>query len=55
MIDGALAAWFVLTAISVAYVAYDAFRNNPELTVMRWGWLLVTAYTGPLGASLYSW
>jgi hypothetical protein len=53
VIDGALVAWFALTAISVAYVAYDAFRNNPELTVMRWGWLLVTAYTGPLGASLY--
>ena len=53
MIDGALVVWFILTAISVAYVAYDAFRNNPELTVMRWGWLLVTAYTGLLGASLY--
>lgn len=28
MIDGALIVWFGLTAISVAYVAPDAFRNN---------------------------
>src|SRR6266511_2122931 len=45
--------WFALTLISVAYVAYDASANNPELTVMKWGWVLVTLYLGPVGAGLY--
>lgn len=53
LVDGALIAWFVLTGLSVLYVAWDAFTNNPELTVMKWGWLLVTLYTGPIGAALY--
>ncbi len=53
IIDTALVVWFILTALSVVYVAYDAYRNNPELKVMRWGWILVTAYTGVIGAALY--
>jgi hypothetical protein len=53
MIDIVLGAWFVLTAVSAAYVAWDASAHNPELTVMKWGWVLVTLYTGPLGAALY--
>lgn len=52
-IDNILVIWFVLTALSVVYVAWDALTNNPELTVMKWGWLLVTLYTGPIGAALY--
>ena len=52
-IDLVLLGWFALTAISVAYVAWDAYRNNPELTVMKWGWVLVTLYTGPVGLMLY--
>ncbi|MDQ6758469.1 MAG: DUF4396 domain-containing protein, partial [Acidobacteriota bacterium] len=53
-IDAALDVWFVLVALSVAYVAWDAFTRNPELRVMRYGWLLVTLYTGPVGAALYA-
>jgi len=52
-IDTILFVWFGLTAISALYVAWDAFTRNPELTVMKWGWLLVTLYTGPIGAALY--
>ncbi len=52
-IDGALLIWFTLTTISVVYVAWDAYHNNPELKVMRVGWILVTAYTGIIGAALY--
>ena len=52
-IDYALAVWFALAALSTAYVAYDQFRNNPEPTVMRWGFILVTLYMGPLGLLLY--
>lgn len=53
LIDSVLLIWFILTAVSVIYVTYDAFKNNPELKVMRWGWILVTAYTGVIGAALY--
>ena len=51
--DLVLLAWFSLTAVSVACVALDAYRSNPELTVMKWGWVLVTLYTGPVGLTLY--
>jgi hypothetical protein len=38
LVNGVLIAWFVMTAFSVVYVAYDAFIvGNPELTVMKWG------------------
>jgi hypothetical protein len=53
MIDAALAVWFILTGLSVAYVAWDAFTRNPELTVMKYGWVLVTLYAGPVAAALY--
>ncbi len=52
-IDYLLVAWFLLAAVSTAYVAWDQFRNNPEPTVMKWGFILVTLYMGPLGLLLY--
>jgi Domain of unknown function (DUF4396) len=53
MIEAALVVWFILTGLSVAYVAWDAFTRNPELTVMKYGWVLVTLYAGPVAAALY--
>jgi len=53
LINTVLIVWFSLTVLSVVYVAWDAFTSNPELTVMKWGWLLVTLYTGVIGATLY--
>jgi hypothetical protein len=52
MVDAVLIFWFILTGLSTAYVARDAFAKDPELTVMKWGWTLVTLYTGPIGAAL---
>jgi len=52
-VDIVLLVWFTLVALSVAYVAWDAWRNNPELTVMKWGWVLVTLYLGPVSLMLY--
>jgi hypothetical protein len=52
-IDVVVLLWIALTLASTAYVAWDAFANNPELTIMKWGWILVTLYTGLLGAALY--
>src|SRR3982074_2759293 len=51
--DYFLIAWFVVAALSTAYVAVDQFRNNPEPTVMKWGFILVTLYLGPFGLLLY--
>ena len=42
----------VLTALSVAFVAFD-IRNTPEHPVMKWAFVLFTAYSGPFGAFLY--
>jgi hypothetical protein len=52
-IDAALTVWFALTVPSVAYVAWDAFTNTPQPVIMKWGWLLMTLYTGPVGWALY--
>jgi len=38
VIDAALIVWFILTGVSVAYVAWDTFTRNPNLTVMKYGW-----------------
>lgn len=53
MIEIALMIWFALTALSVIYVAWDAQTRNPELGVMKLGWVLVTLYAGPVAAALY--
>lgn len=53
-IDYCLLVWFVLAALSTAYVAWDQFgRGNPEPAVMKWGFVLVTLYAGPFGLFLY--
>ena len=52
-IDYFLLVWFALAAASTLYVAVDQYRNNPEPIVMKWGFILVTLYTGPLGLLLY--
>ncbi|HEY1590844.1 MAG TPA: DUF4396 domain-containing protein [Solirubrobacteraceae bacterium] len=51
--DVLLYLWFASVLVSAVYVAFDAFTKNPELTVMKWGWVLVTLYIGPIGAALY--
>lgn len=52
-IDLVLIAWFALVAASVAYVGWDAWRRNPELKVMKLGWVLSTMFLGPVGLFLY--
>src|SRR3977135_4508551 len=52
-IDYLLVVWFLLAAASTAYVGWDQFRNNPEPVVMKWGFILVTLYMGPLALLLY--
>jgi FtsP/CotA-like multicopper oxidase with cupredoxin domain len=45
--------WLVIAVLSAGYVAVDQFRNNPEAPVMKWGFILVTLYMGPIGLLLY--
>jgi len=52
-IDYFLVVWFTLAIASTVYVAWDQYRNNPEPTVMKWGFILVTLYMGPFGLLLY--
>jgi FtsP/CotA-like multicopper oxidase with cupredoxin domain len=52
-IDTFLVAWFILVFASTLYVGWDQYRHNPEPTVMKWGFILVTLYMGPLGLLLY--
>jgi hypothetical protein len=52
-LDGALRLWFVLTALSVGILGTDVARTPAIATVMKWGWVLVVAYTGPVGLVIY--
>lgn len=52
MLEGIMLLWFLLTALSVLYVAIDIW-STPASVVLKWGFILLTAYTGPLGAFLY--
>ncbi|HEC18058.1 MAG TPA: DUF4396 domain-containing protein [Gammaproteobacteria bacterium] len=52
MLSGVMLLWFILTAISVLFVAIDSIKT-PESPVLKWGFILLTAYTGPVGAFLY--
>src|ERR1700731_1531690 len=52
VLDGVMLLWFLLTAVSLLFVAID-IRTTPESVVMKWGFVLLTAYTGVVGAFLY--
>ncbi len=52
-IDGALLLWFGLTVPAAFFAAYDLAVRTPAMTVMRWGWVLVILYTGPIGLVVY--
>jgi len=52
MLDGVMLLWFLLTAAALLFVAAD-IRTTPASPVLKWGFVLVTAYTGVIGAFLY--
>src|SRR5271170_6881811 len=52
MLDGIVLLWFVLAAESLLFVAID-IRTTPESPVMKWGFVLVSAFIGVVGAFLY--
>ena len=52
MLEGVMLLWFILAALALLFVAID-IRSTPESPVLKWGFVLLTAYTGVLGAFLY--
>jgi len=52
VIEGVMLLWFVLAGLSLLFVVLDV-RHIPTAPVMKWAFVLVTAYTGPVGAFLY--
>ncbi len=53
MITGIIIVWFIFTALSILFVAYDLIMNTPAMGVMKPGWVLVVLYTGPVGLFIY--
>ena len=49
MLDGVMLLWFILTGASVLFVAIDIWRT-PESNSLRWGFIILTIFSGPLGA-----
>ena len=45
--------WFFLVGLSLLYVLNDALRRLPVSWVQKLAWILVVAYTGPLGLIMY--
>ncbi len=52
MLDGIMLLWFILTGLSVLFVAIDVWRT-PEATALRWGFIILTVFAGPLAAIFY--
>ena len=52
-IDFIVHIWLIVALLSACFVGYDQFRHNPEAPVMKWGFVLVTLYMGPIGLLLY--
>ena len=52
MLSGVMLLWFILTALSFAFVAID-IRRTPESAVLKWGFVILTLFTGPIGTFFY--
>jgi Domain of unknown function (DUF4396) len=52
MSEGIMLMWFILTGLSWAFVILD-IRNTPAHPVIKWAFIILVAFTGPLGAFLY--
>ncbi|MGH7033395.1 MAG: DUF4396 domain-containing protein [Stellaceae bacterium] len=52
MLEGVMLLWFIQVAIATVFVAAD-IRTTPEATVMKWGFVIITLFSGLFGALLY--
>ncbi len=52
MLQGIMTLWFVQAILFAAFVAVDS-RWTPESPVLKWGFIIVTLYSGPIGLVLW--
>jgi hypothetical protein len=52
MLSGVMLLWFILTGLAMLFVVID-IRSTPAAPVLKWAFVLITAYTGVIGAFLY--
>lgn len=52
MLDGVMLLWFILTGLSLLFVAVDIWKT-PEAKALQWGFIILTVFLGPLGAFMY--
>jgi Domain of unknown function (DUF4396) len=52
VIEGIMLVWFVLTGLSLAFVVID-IPKTPESSVLKWAFVILVIFTGPLGAFFY--
>ncbi|MCP4759872.1 MAG: DUF4396 domain-containing protein [Planctomycetes bacterium] len=52
MLDGVMLLWFIMAGASVLFVAIDVWRT-PEANALRWGFIILTVFAGPLAAIFY--
>jgi len=52
MLQGIMTLWFVQAILFAAFVAMDS-RWTPESPVLKWGIIIVTLYSGPIGLVLW--
>lgn len=45
--------WWILTFPSFLFVAIDIWRTTPAASVLKWAFMILTAFTGPIGAFFY--
>jgi hypothetical protein len=52
VLDGVMLLWWILTVPSFLFVAVDVWRT-PAATVLKWAFVILTVFTGPIGAFFY--
>ncbi|HEX7198490.1 MAG TPA: DUF4396 domain-containing protein, partial [Dongiaceae bacterium] len=52
MLAGIMTLWFIQAILFAGFVAVDS-RATPESPVLKWGFIIVTLYSGPVGLVLW--
>jgi hypothetical protein len=45
MLDGVMLLWWILTVPSFLFVSIDIWRTTPESPVLKWAFVILTAFT----------
>jgi Domain of unknown function (DUF4396) len=52
MNEGIMTLWFILTGLSLIFIVID-IPKTPESTVLKWAFVILVVFTGPIGVFLY--